>query len=83
MDLSTAFDSILAILLIILSIGIRRFYVLVDQLRREDATLHDRITKVATSYAQKHDLEKMEERIISRIDTFEEACGSCRRGWGK
>jgi len=57
--------------------------VLVDQLRREDATLHDRITKVATSYAQKHDLEKMEERIISRIDTFEEACGNCRRGWTK
>lgn len=72
MELSTAFDAILAILMIILSVGLKRFYALIDQLRREDATLHDRITAVATSYAQKHDLERMEERILSRIDSMEE-----------
>lgn len=75
MDLSTAFDAVLAILMIILSVGIRRFYVLVDQLRREDATLHDRITSVATSYAQKHDLERMEERILSRLDKLDQRLG--------
>ena len=51
---------------------LRRVFALLDELRREDAKLHSRITDLATATASRHELQGSIDRVISRIDKLEE-----------
>lgn len=72
MDLQVVLDMVFGVLMVGLSFILRRFFTLIDQLREEDKELHNRITKVQTSYVTKHDFEAAVDRIISHIDRLEE-----------
>ena len=72
MDGQTLIDVILGLLMVGIGMMMRRFWQLVDQLRSEDAKLHQRITDVSVKAVSRDELLQAIDRILARIDRLEE-----------
>ena len=66
------FDVILGLLIAGIAMMMRRFWQLVDQLRSEDAKLHQRVTDLSLKSVSRDELLQAIDRILARIDRLEE-----------
>ncbi len=72
MELTILIDMLLGMMLLITGFVLKRIFYLFDNLMKEDKTLHDRITKVATDAVSRTELNGAIDRVLTRIDKMEE-----------
>jgi len=72
MEIQILFNAVLGLLMVGIAMMLRRFWQLVDQLRAEDAKLHQRITDVSLKAVTRDELLQAIDRILARIDRLEE-----------
>jgi uncharacterized membrane protein YhiD involved in acid resistance len=73
-------DAGFASLCIVASFVLRRVFTLFDRLVAEDKQLHDRITKVQTTYVSKYDFDQAVDRILESINRVEQRMNESKHG---
>lgn len=71
MEMQMLLNMVFFTLIAIGSFILRRIFHLFDRLVAEDKELHNRITKVQTTYVSKHDFDQAVERILASLDRVE------------
>jgi hypothetical protein len=72
METAQILSMVYGALLMMMGWLLRRVFALLDELRREDAKLHSRITELATDSVSRNELQGSIDRVISHIDKMEE-----------
>ena len=79
MESGILLDLAFALLAVIASFILRRIFTLFDRLVAEDKQLHDRITKVQTTYVSKYDFDQAVDRILESLNRVEQRMNESKR----
>ena len=79
MESGILLDITFGALCLIASFVLRRIFTLFDRLVVEDKQLHDRITKVQTTYVSKYDFDQAVDRILETLNRVEQRMNESKR----